>query len=147
MSTNPVAPAKADLSGWISAAALFWFEAWGLMGLALIVVMPLVGFMHASWPPSTWTDGSALRLLVVLAIVGVAGIAGWTLTSRHSRRRAAIFAGLGLVGLAATLSAAILGGFAFAAIALWLGWPSVMLVAVWGRRLLLIGSAGTAGDG
>lgn len=136
MSTAPVAPVKADLSGWLSAAALFWFEAWGLMGLALIGVMPLIGFMHATWPPTTWTDGSVVRLVLALAAVGVAAMAGWTLTSQRLRLRAAIFAGLGLIGLAATLTAAILGGFLFVAIAFWLGWPSVALVAVWGRRLL-----------
>lgn len=126
---------KPDLSGWITAAALFWFEAWGLMGFGLILVMPLVGFMHASWPPSTWTDGSALWLLLILVIIGVVAVGGWALTSQRARLRAVTFAGLGVIGLAATGGAAMQGLYALPAIALWLAWPSLMLVTVWGPRL------------
>jgi hypothetical protein len=50
MSSTPIGRSKADLSGWLTLTALFWFEAWGLMELGLIAAVPLLGFMHGTFP-------------------------------------------------------------------------------------------------
>lgn len=134
--STSVGHTRADLTGWLSAAALFWFEAWGLMGLLVIAVGPLIAFMHGSWPPSTWADGTPLRFAAVLAVVGVGAILIWTITAGRPRLRAAIFTAIGLVGIIAVAAAATLETYVFAGVALWLAWPSVVLVVVWGRRLL-----------
>ena len=134
--SSPLSPVKPDLSGWLTAAALFWFEAWGLVGLVAIVVGPLMAFMHGSWPPSTWTDGTVLRLAGMLAVVGTSAVLAWILTGRRPRARAIIFTAIGLLGLVSTAITASLDAYVFVAVGLWLVWPSVVLVAVWGRRIM-----------
>jgi hypothetical protein len=128
--------AAPDLSGWLTAAALFWFEAWGLMGLVAIAVFPLMAFMHGSWPPWTWSDGTVLRSAALLASVGIGAVVAWASTGGRPRVRAFLFTATGLVGLVVTAAAATVDGYVFAGMALWLAWPSIVLVAVWGRRLL-----------
>jgi hypothetical protein len=126
---------KADQSGWLTAAAIFWFEAWGLIGLVYIGVLPLMMFMHGTWPPSTWVDGSVLRLAILLATVGVIAAVMWLFTTDRSRLRASFFSGLGLVGLATTVAIALTAtAFMLVVVAFWLIWPSLVLLIVWGRR-------------
>jgi hypothetical protein len=133
---SSVGHAAPDVSGWLTAAALFWFEAWGLMGLVAIAVFPLMAFMHGSWPPWTWADGTVLRSAALLASVGIGAVVAWASTGDRPRVRAFLFTAPGLIGLVATAAAATVDGYIFAGVALWLAWPSIVLVAVWGRRLL-----------
>jgi hypothetical protein len=126
---------KPDLSGWLTAAALFWFGAWGLFGLIGIAVLPMLAFMHGTWPPQTWVDGTVARLGIVLLSVGAGGVTAWMLIPIRPRLGASIFSALGLVGLMATTAAATFPMEVLAAVVLWLAWPSVVLLAVWGRRL------------
>ena len=96
-----------------------------------------MAFMHGSWPPSTWADGTVLRLTAVLAGVSAGAVLAWTLTGGRPRVRASIFTAIGLLGMIATAAAAAtLDTYVLAAVSLWLVWPSVVLVVVWGRRLM-----------
>ena len=126
---------RPDVSGLLTAAALFWFEAWGVMGLAVIAVVPLVGFMHGTYPPTSWTDGSALRLLIALAAVAVVGIAAWVTGEWRPRVRAALFLAIGAIGLVAIAGVAMLYPVAILPAAVWLVWPSIALVNVWARQV------------
>jgi hypothetical protein len=133
--TIPESRTKPDFSGWLTAAALFWFEVCGMLGLAFMAVLPMVAFMHGRWPPDAWIDGTAIRLVAILAVVGATVIAAWMLAPSRPRLGAAIFTALGLVGMAGILAAAQNSVGAIAAVALWLAWPSAVLLRVWGPRL------------
>lgn len=129
-----------DLSAWLTAAALFWFEAWGLVGLVWIGVLPVMAFMHGTWPPSTWVDGSVLRLALLLAIVGASALVVWFSTGVDSRLRASALSVLGVAGLLATVAIALIGTEYVLPVAFWLVWPSLVLVIVWGQRAARIGT-------
>jgi hypothetical protein len=101
----------------------------------LVGLLPIVGFMHGTWPPFTWVDGTVLRLASALAIVGATVVALWSLTGDGSWLRASVLTGLGLIGLAATAVVALVApGSVIAVVAFWLVWPSLVLVIVWGQR-------------
>jgi hypothetical protein len=129
-----VSTPRPDVSGLLTAAALFWFEAWGFMGLAVIALVPLLGFMHGTYPPTSWTDGSAVRLLIALAAVAVVGVVGWATGGRRPRVRAALFLAIGAIGLLTIGGIAVLHPVAILPAAVWLVWPSIALVKVWAGR-------------
>ena len=87
------------------------------MGLIAIAAAPLIGFMHGSWPPYTWVDGTVVRLAAVLAVVGAGASVAWTLTGVRPRLRASLFTVLGLAGMVATIAAATLDAYVLAAVA------------------------------
>lgn len=128
---------RPDVTGWLTAAAIFWFEAWGAMGLVVIGLAPLLGFMHGTYPPTSWSDGSALGLLIALVVVAAFGAIAWAVWPRQSRRWPLLVCGLGIVGILMIVATAVVHPAALLASALWLGWPSIVLVRVGVARLRL----------
>lgn len=122
-------------SGWYTAAAIFWFEVLGLMGLASIAFVPVVLWVNGSSPSGPWSEGGPAQFALLLAVVGAVSVATWVVGARHARARASVFLTVGLLGLVGIAAAATSGAASLLLVTLWLGWPSVMLIVVWGPFL------------
>jgi hypothetical protein len=126
-----------DLTPLLTAAAVFWFEAWGLMGLGTAWLLfsfscAFGGCSPGGSPAMTWI-GVGLAALVV---VGGGSRAWWIATRDRPRARATGFLGLGIVALAAIALVAAIAPLAAIPVAFWTGWPGIVLVVASGRQLL-----------
>ncbi len=104
------------MAGWYAAAALFWFEAWGLawglMGLLATLDEPA----YALWWFAVLGGPAAVSALL------------WFIAKARPRAAWLGFLVMGIVGLAVIPLAGRFDVLATALIAFWTGWPGIALV-------------------
>lgn len=123
---------KAQLTPLLTAAAVFWFEAFGLMSLAVAVMASPLRCWGADCGPGDayWfvRDGWAAAWVVLLLAVGIGSVVVWRATDRRPKVRARVFLAVGIAALAAIPWAMTAGLAAVFLVALWTGWPGVVFV-------------------
>ena len=129
-----------DLAGWLTTAALFWFEAIGLMGLAAAYLLSPIACIAAQpgcapGERALLQGGLGPTWLGVLLAVGVGSLVVWSATEVHRHARAWAFLFLGLAAIGTIGLATIAGSTTALSIAFWMGWPGIILIATWVRRL------------
>jgi hypothetical protein len=116
-------------------AAVTWFEVAGFIGLgALLWLAPFCwgGDCEATGVPESFRDGSlAIRWIGVLATIAVGCAASWRATQSHQGVRAVGFVSLGLLAVLVTVRAAMSDELVGSVVFLWLGAPTLLLLAAW----------------
>jgi hypothetical protein len=91
--------------GLLTAAAVFWFEAWGLMGLAYAsIISPLscwAGGCAPSGVPTLFRGGTFSSWAIDLAAVGAGSLALWIATDGYRHARAVGFLAVGALAIGA----------------------------------------------
>ena len=137
--------ARRDLTAWYYAAAVFWFEACGLLLVSAMVVMSPFACWGDPIDPMRFESpcargqnpayGTIATLLAALIAVGVATWLIWVVTVGRPRRRGIACLVLGLVALAPIVIVALIDLAFLPVPTVWTGVPALLLLGSAWRRL------------